>query len=403
MRLLGLYTKWLHSADKGRSVKFVDLFNLASDGGPEPKEKLEKARKAAAKPDYKPETSAFAKTRFIPDLKKALGYVFQSFTAIRDFAAQEGDPAKPNGVCKQGYFGWTKFDNAAYEEAIKSPRQIQQKNKERKSEAKQLNELKNLFEGKGREKGKADDGEEEDFIPGGFRESGGDPRFAAMRRIHESLGVADGADPKTIYRYGISQAALRGYEELREEWNKVVAPGEAYSTEKESELKECIAAYQRQHRDDMGDSRLFEELVKKDNWCVWQNPTEAEEKERVNNLYSTNIVRDYLRYCDVLEDSDKKKRPVQYTPADARDSRRLFDFKGASQGGFEHTAKRVAFAGLFHAREGIDRRVLFRRPRSVSRLHAPAALWPARAGAGFDGGISSPHRRQRGDQSHQSR
>lgn len=338
-RLKDRYLGWLHKNDKHRYVEFVEKLRLCgSDEGQESAEKVEKARKAAAKADYQPTATSVAKTDFIPRLKRELGYIIPSFTAMRRFLAQEADPAEPNGSCKPGYFGWTKFDNAAYEEAIKSPHQIRQKQKERDNEAKKLEELKKLYQGKGREKGKADDGEEEDFIPGGFSETGGDPRFVAMRRIHEALGVADGADPKTIYRYGISQAALRGFEELSEDWNKVVAPGEAYSAEKESKLRECIAAHQRQHRDDMGDSRLFEELVKQRNWCVWQAPTPDEEKERVENRFSTNIVRDYLRYCDVLEDLEKKKRPVQYTPADARDSRRLFDFKGASQGGFEHGA-----------------------------------------------------------------
>ncbi|HXG49507.1 MAG TPA: type V CRISPR-associated protein Cas12b [Methylomirabilota bacterium] len=338
-RLKDRYTGWLLKNDKRRYVEFVEKFRLCgSEDGQEPADKVEKARNAAANPKYKPTATFVAKTDFIPRLKRELGYIFPSFTAIRGFLAQEGDPAEANGACKPGYFGWTKFDNAAYEEAIKSPHQIRQKQKERDNEVKKLEELKKLYEGKGREKGKADDGEEEDFIPGGFNESGGDPRFAAMRRIHRSLGVADGADPKAIHRYGISQAALRGYEELREEWNKVVEPGEAYSPEKEAKLRECIAAYQRQHRDDMGDSRLFEELVKQGNWCIWQAPTPEQEREWIKQLYSTNIVRDYLRYCDVLEDLEAKKRPVQYTPADARDSRRLFDFKGASQGGFEHAA-----------------------------------------------------------------
>lgn len=331
-----LYQSWLHSNDKRRYIELVDRFQLCgSEDWQEPEKKITVARKAAAKPDYKSVVPSFQKTDFIPRLKKEMGYIFPSFTAIRGFALQKGDSKQANGACQPGYFAWTKFDNAAYEEAIKSPNQIQKKEKERADEAKTLEELKKLYEGKGREKGKSEDGEEEDFIPGGFSDSG-DSRFAAMERIHKSLAVADGADPDKLYRYGISQAALRGYEDLREAWNKKVEPGEKFSEATAKQLKTCIADYQRQHRDDMGDSRLFEELTKENNWCVWQAAKPEEETERVAKRYSTNIIRDYLRYCDVLEDLEKKKRPVQYTPADARDSRRLFDFKGASQGGFEH-------------------------------------------------------------------
>lgn len=368
------FIEHLFKTDKRAYVEFVEKFQFCgAEDGMESPEKVEKARKAVAKQSDKQASSQDGKTDFINLVRKELGgFIIPSFTAIRGFQTEVAKDGQPASVCAPGEMAWIGFENAAYEEAIKSPHQIRQKQKERDNEAKELEELKKLYEGKGREKGKADDGEEEDFIPGGFREKGGDPRYTAMRRIHESLGVPDGADPKTIYRYGISQAALRGYEELREEWNKVVAPGEAYSPEKETKLKECIATYQRQHRDDMGDSLLFEELVKKDNWCVWQNPTEAEEKDREEKLYSTNIVRDYLRYCDVLEDLDKKKRPVQYTPADARDSRRLFDFKGASQGGFEHTAnpEGLSFTTQIAVKCGDSTSALYR-PAEV-RIHYTA-------------------------------
>jgi len=362
-----LYLPWLHSNDKLRYVAFVDQFKLCGAiDGQEPEAKVEKARKAAAKSDYKPATSSVQKTDFIPRIKKELGYVFPSFTAMRGFAAQSGDPKETNGACRPGYFGWSKFDYAAYEEAIKSPHQIRQKQKERDKEAKRLEELKKLYEGKGREKGKSDDGEDEDFIPGGFTESGGDPRYAAMRRIHGALAVADGADPSMLYRYGISQAALRGYEELREAWNKEIKPDEPFSDEKAGKLKGCITTQQREHRDDMGDSRFFEELTKEDNWCVWQATKPETEGQRVSNRYSANIVRDYLRYCDVLEDLEKKQRPVQYTPADARDSRRLFDFKGASQGGFEHLTNQdgLSFTTQIAVKSGDGDEELYR-PKNV--------------------------------------
>ena len=176
---------------------------------------------------------------------------------MRGFVAQEDDPPEANGVCRHGYFGWKNLDNAAYEEAIKSPHQIRQKQKERDQEAKKLEELKKTYEGKGREKGKSEDGEDDDFIPGGFNEVGGDPRFIAMKQIHEALAVADGADPSKVYGYGISQAALRGYEELREAWNKEVDPGEAFLDDKAKKLRQCIVTYQQQHRDDMGDQPVL--------------------------------------------------------------------------------------------------------------------------------------------------
>ena len=375
--LKGLYLSRLHETDKRRYIAFVEQFDLCGAApGQEPEEKVDEARKAAAKPTYKPAVSSVTKTNFIPRLREALGYIFPSFTGMRGFLAQEGDPASASGGCMHGYFGWPKFDSAAYEEAIKSPHQIRQKQKERDKEAKQLDELKKLYEGKGREKGKSDDGGDEDFIPGGFSESGGDVRFAAMKRVHEEMAVADGVDHTKAYRYGISQAALRGYEELREAWNREVEPGEPFSGEKARKLKDRIVLYQRQHRDDMGDSRFFEELIKQGNWCVWQAAAPELESERAKMRYSTNIVRDYLRYSEVLEDLEKKRKPVQYTPADARESRRLLDFKGTSQGRFEHlgSSEGLSFTTQIAVRSCKGDKELYRRQDVRISYAAPRLL-----------------------------
>lgn len=226
-RLLGNFRKNLPQ----QYLDFVQRFDLvgpATEGKESPKQ-IETAKRAAEK-QARGETKPLAKnTDFIPRIRKALGYVFPSFTAIRGFIAQTSDPAKANEACKHGHLGWSKFDNSAYEEAIKSPHQIREKQKERENERAKLETLKKLYEGKGREKGKDDEGEDEDFIPGGFTKSGGDPRFAAMERIHEDMAIADGTKEGEFHKYGISQAALRGYEELLETWNKVVVDPQLWS------------------------------------------------------------------------------------------------------------------------------------------------------------------------------
>ena len=94
--------------------------------------------------------------------------------------------------------------------------------------------------------------------------------------------------------------------------------------------------HQREHRDDVGAVRLFEELLKEKNWCLWQAPTAAQEALRKKNNHSTNILRDYLRYQEMVERIAALDKKVNYTPADASLSRRLFDFKAGAQGGFGH-------------------------------------------------------------------
>ena len=339
-RLKGLYIAHLHSSDKRRYIEFVDKFGLCSSSdeitepGKESAAKVKKARKAAetqADATSKPSTEL---VDFIKMLRKEVGYVLPSFTAMRGFVTQDGLAA----TCQHGAMGWKKFDNSAYEEAIKSPHQIREKQKERENERKTLEALGKLYKGKGRLKGKSDDGEDEEHIPGGFTATG-DPRFAAMERVRAALRVEDGVQEGDFYEYTISQAALRGYEELREDWNKKVETGENYSEPKADELKEVLRAHQREHRDDVGAVRLFEEFLKKDNWCVWQVASDEVEKNRAAKNYSDNFVRDYLHFIETVDERKRKERPIQYTPADASESRRLFDFKGGTEGGwFEHEA-----------------------------------------------------------------
>ncbi len=112
----------------------------------------------------------------------------------------------------------------------------------------------------------------------------------------------------------------------------------SYSAKKKQKSfgKEVLKDHQREHRDDVGAVRLFEELQKEKNWCLWQAPTENQEKIRKEKNHSANILRDYLRYQEVVERIAALDKKVNYTPADASLSRRLFDFKAGAQGGFGH-------------------------------------------------------------------
>ena len=178
---------------------------------------------------------------------------------------------------KIGTTEWKNFEFAAFEEALKSPNQIKKKTEERAKERKKLQATEKLYKGKGREKATDEDGEDEGHLPG-FKD---DDAFQCHRSLHKTLAVEDGAEPGKTYEYGFSQAALRGYEELCAEWNKHVAPDEAFSEEKAKKLREeVLKDHQREHRDDVGAVRLFEELLKEKNWCLWQAPTAAQEALR---------------------------------------------------------------------------------------------------------------------------
>ena len=287
------------------------------------------------------------------------GIVFPGFTAIRGFVTPTEEKAADGAVVlmpwKIGTTEWKNFEFAAFEEALKSPNQIKKKTEERTKERKKLETIRKLYDSKGREKATNEDGEEEGHLPG-FK---GDARFTVIEALHKTLAVEDGVEPDKTYEYGFSQATLRGYEELCTEWNKRVQPGEAFIEEKANTLRdEVLKEHQREHRDDVGAVRLFDELLKKENWCLWQAPTIEQEKARKENNHSTNILRDYLRYQEIVEKIKALEKKVNYTPADASLSRRLFDFKAGAQGGFGHDYDKqggtLCFTTHIAIKNGID-------------------------------------------------
>jgi hypothetical protein len=299
-----------------------------------------KAKKALSDESFQKTARDKPHADYIQEIRdKNDNIVFPGFTAIRRFAtpkeetATDGERKLVFRPWKIGATEWKNFEFAAFEEALKSPNQIKKKTEERTKERKKLEAIEKLYKGRGREKATDEDGEEEGHLPG-FKD---DDRFGVIEALHKTLAVEDGTEPDKTYEYGFSQAALRGYEELCAEWNKHITPDEPFSEEKAKKLRdEVLKDHQRNHRDDVGAVRLFEELLKKPNWCLWRTPTTTQETWRKANNHSTNILRDYLRYQEVVERIAALNKKVNYTPADASLSRRLFDFKAGAQGGFSH-------------------------------------------------------------------
>lgn len=343
------YLNKVLKSDPAKYVAIVEKYGLcgpeeqkdAKVGGKEPFKVVADARAKAQKaaPDKLPATNEAGKgySDYIQAIRDKNGVVFPGFTAIRGFVTPAEENLANGGEkfvpWKIGTTEWKNFEFAAFEEALKALNQFKKKTKERDDERKKLQVVEKLYKGEGRKKAADEDGEDEGHLPG-FKD---DERFSVIADLHKTLAVEDGTEPGKTYEYGFSQAALRGYEELCAEWNKHVAPNEPFSEEKAKKLREeVLKDHQREHRDDVGAVRLFEELLKKENWCLWQAPTENQEKTRKEKNHSANILRDYLRYQEVVERIAALDKKINYTPADASLSRRLFDFKGGAQGGFGH-------------------------------------------------------------------
>ncbi len=273
---------------------------------------------------------------YIQAIRERCGVVFSGFTAVKGFLSLHEDPETPGKrvAWEAGETDWREFEFAALEEALKAPNQIKKKEEERDKERAELEAKKKAYDGAGRAKSADEDEGDDDHIPG-FKD---DPRFAVIQKLHAALAVADGVVEGEVHKYGFSQAALRGFEELRDAWNKQVTPEEEFSEPKKRILRDdVLTAHQQEHRDDVGAVLLFEKLLDEGNWCLWQMPTPALEQERKEKNRSGNIVRDYMRYLEVIERiKEIDENPVRYTPADATLSRRLYDLKGGSQGGFKH-------------------------------------------------------------------
>ncbi len=355
-RLMPRFLPRLLKDDPSAYIDFVDANRLCGEEGEkdenlkgkEPFAKVKKVRESVAKSAAQAAKEKGKLTEqieeplkpspcsnYIQAIRDKCGIVFPGFTAIKGFLSLRRDEAK-EGKCvawEPGETDWKEFEFAALEEALKAPNQIKKKTDERNKEKATLEATEKAYRGAGRAKSSDDDQGDDDHIPG-FKD---DSRFAVMEELHRKLAVADGVTEGEVHTYGFSQAALRGYEELREDWNKHVEAGEAFTEAKQQVLRDKVLKdHQKVHRDDVGAVLLFEKLLENNYWCLWQNPTVEQEKERKEKNHSGNMVRDYMRFLEVKERVEELKKPVKYTPADAALSRRLYDLKGGSQGGFKH-------------------------------------------------------------------
>lgn len=243
-------------------------------------------------------------------------YVFPAFTSLSIFGATGPDDIR-----------WGEFDIAAFKEALKTVNQFRLKTEERREKRLKYEAAIAYMEGL-HAKWEDPEGAEESEPP---HRINGDPRIAEVKKLLEEqvkdLELTD-ADAPSIT---LSRRRLRGWTKLTEKFHQIVEPGEPFSTEKARKLKGALAKFQTEHRDEMGDARLFEALVtNRDYWCLWQRPTEAQRAERAAHDWSDNILATYRDYLGFDEEAKRLREPIRFTPADARESRRLFMFSDLS-------------------------------------------------------------------------
>lgn len=253
------------------------------------------------------------------------GYVFPGFTSTSEDA---------------GEMNWIEFDIHAFKEALKALHQVDQKTEERDKQRKVLEYRLACMENRAKWKHK---GEEEVEGPPILR---GDPRVERLEAILKTeLAEEYEATEGQSTAYGLQPRTIRGFHELREKWNKTKSDGDA--------LLKLLRDYQTANPELVGSIRLYEELLKEENWIIWQIPSEetiSQWRQDSNIPKDAHFADDPLQALtekNLLErDIERLKEPIRFTPADPVFSRRQFYFsdvcKFTHRGEFKHVPNRLA-------------------------------------------------------------
>lgn len=158
----------------------------------------------------------------------------------------------------------------------------------------------------------------------------GDPRIERLRRIvnadlAEAYRLTDGRTTP----YGLRRRTMKGWTDVKREWGKLVRAGEAFSEMKREKLQAKLDALRNgEKREQIGSHKLFEALLADEAaWAVWREPDEVFAETIAKNEWATDPLEAFREYCETREALEEvSRRPLNFTPADARLSRRLFIF-----------------------------------------------------------------------------
>lgn len=161
----------------------------------------------------------------------------------------------------------------------------------------------------------------------------GDPRIDRLRRIinddlAEEYRLTDGR--RTAY--GLRRRTMKGWGEVKRKWQGIVKKGEAFSAAKRDQLKAVIDEMRGgEKREQIGSHKLFEAMIADEAaWGIWREPQKELEQAILKNEWAPDPLEAFREYCEIREAmEDVAGRPLNFTPADAQFSRRLFMFTDA--------------------------------------------------------------------------
>ncbi|OGX36711.1 MAG: hypothetical protein A3D87_01715 [Omnitrophica WOR_2 bacterium RIFCSPHIGHO2_02_FULL_50_17] len=251
--------------------------------------------------------------------------IFKAFTALEKWSDQNSKSC------------WSDFDKCAFEEALKTLNQFNQKTEEREKRRSEAEaELKYMMdenpEWKPKKETEGDDVREVPILKG-------DPRYEKLVKLFGDLDE-EGSEHATGKIYGPSRASLRGFGKLRNEWVDLFT--KANDNPREQDLQKAVTGFQREHKLDMGYTAFFLKLCERDYWDIWRDDTEVEVKKIREKRWVKSVVYAAADTRELAEELERLQEPVRYTPAEPQFSRRLFmfsDIKGKQ--------------GAKHIREGL--------------------------------------------------
>jgi hypothetical protein len=291
------------------------------------------------------------------------GFVFPGFTSLPSWRREGLELV------------WKEFDIAAFKEALKVYSQFQQ-NVEKREEKLNGFALKLLVmdgeraaesysgnselehgirarlarlwhESKGKPKAPASESGEAETLPR-FAE---DPRIERLRKIvnddlAEEYRLTDGRRTP----YGLRRRTIKGWGEVKRKWQQIVKAGDGFSEEESRALKQALDDLRGgDKREHIGSHKLFEALiVDEEAWRIWREPDDKLQEQINKQGWAADPLEAFREYCEIREAlEDVSRRPLNFTPADARYSRRLFVFTdvcsfGKDSGEFRHDTKALA-------------------------------------------------------------
>jgi len=179
----------------------------------------------------------------------------------------------------------------------------------------------------------------------------GDLRIVRLREIvnkdlAEEYRLTEGRNTP----YGLRRRTMKGWSDVKRKWQTIVKAGASFSEAKKEKLQKALDGLRTDKPEQIGSHRLYEALItSEESWRIWREPTDEEAEKIVKRGWAADPLEAFRIYCETKETLEELvRRKLNFTPADARHSRRLFSFTDACSsfgnpgGEFKHDPKALA-------------------------------------------------------------